>query len=160
MKVPAIIVGHVMGACSPRAWKLIGSEVEYCIQEEAPIGSAIPLKRVPRTRKFVEAFIEKYGTPRGLWLSGSAYDGTYILAEAIERAGSLDAEKIVSELEKTDYRGASGRLRFDENHQVIYGSNPDETGVCLSFQWQAGKMVPIYPPTVAEGKVLLPPWMK
>ena len=160
MKVPALIVGFVVGACSPRGWDLIGSEIEYCIQTEAPIGSAIPLTKVPKAKEFVERFVKKYGMPRAQWLTGSAYDGTYILVGAIERAGSLEPDKVVAEIEKTDYRGVTGRVRFDKNHQAIFGDNPEETAVCLSYQWQKGKMVPIYPPSVAEGKVLLPPWMK
>jgi branched-chain amino acid transport system substrate-binding protein len=160
MKVPALIVGFVVGACSPRGWDLIGSDIEYCIQTEAPIGSAIPLTKVPKAKDFVERFAKKYGMPRAQWLTGSAYDGTYILVGAIERAGSLEPDKVVAEIEKTDYRGVTGRVRFDKNHQAIYGDNPEETAVCLSYQWQKGRMVPIYPPSVAEGKVLLPPWMK
>jgi branched-chain amino acid transport system substrate-binding protein len=160
MKVPALIVGFVVGACSPRGWDLIGSDIEYCIQTEAPIGSAIPLTKVPKAKDFVERFAKKYGMPRAQWLTGSAYDGTYILVGAIERAGSLEPDKVVAEIEKTDYRGVTGRVRFDKNHQAIYGDNPEETAVCLSYQWQKGRMVPIYPPSIAEGKVLLPPWMK
>jgi branched-chain amino acid transport system substrate-binding protein len=107
-----------------------------------------------------ERFAKKYGMPRAQWLTGSAYDGTYILVGAIERAGSLEPDKVDAEIEKTDYRGVTGRVRFDKNHQAIYGDNPEETAVCLSYQWQKGKMVPIYPLSIAEGKVLLPPWMK
>jgi hypothetical protein len=54
----------------------------------------------------------------------------------------------------------SGRLRFNKDHIIVFGSNPEETGVCVVFQWQKGKRVPIYPAFLAEGKVALPPWMK
>jgi branched-chain amino acid transport system substrate-binding protein len=60
MKVPALIVGFVVGACSPRGWDLIGSEIEYCIQTEAPIGSAIPLAKVPKAKEFIDRFVKKY----------------------------------------------------------------------------------------------------
>jgi branched-chain amino acid transport system substrate-binding protein len=56
--------------------------------------------------------------------------------------------------------GVIGRVKFDKNHQVVYGDDPEKTAVCLAYQWLDGKMVPIYPPAVAEGKVILPPWMK
>jgi hypothetical protein len=37
--------------------------------------------------------------------------------------------------------------------------------VCVVFQWQKDKdgslkRVPVYPEFLAEGKILLPPWMK
>lgn len=160
MKVPALIVGHIVGVSSARGWEIIGSDIEYCIQTEGSLGSAIPLQKVPKAREFVERFVKKYGLARSQWITGSAYDGAYVLAGAIERTGSLDPEKLITELEKTDYRGVTGRIRFDKTHQAIFGNDPAETAVCLSYQWQKGKMVPIYPPSVAEGKIILPPWMK
>jgi branched-chain amino acid transport system substrate-binding protein len=160
MRVPALIVGFVVGANSPRGWDFLGKEIEYSIYTEAPIGSAIPLKRLPRTRNFVERFVEEYGQQRGTWLTGAAYETAYILSGAIERAESLDQDNVVSEIEKTDYIGVTGRIRFDDTHQVIYGTDPEEASLCLAYQWQKGEMVPIYPPTIAEGKVLLPLWMK
>jgi branched-chain amino acid transport system substrate-binding protein len=45
-----------------------------------------------------------------------SYDALYILAEAIERAGSLDREEIRDELAKTSYSGVALPLvEFDEN---------------------------------------------
>ncbi|MBN2570328.1 MAG: ABC transporter substrate-binding protein [Deltaproteobacteria bacterium] len=160
MEVPALITGFIIGACSPRGWDFLGEDLNYCIQTEAPIGSGIPLKKWPKAKNFVEKFTKKYGKGRGQWLTGSAYESVYILAGAIERAGSLDPDKIVAEIEKTDYEGVIGKVRFNKNHQVIYGDDPKETAVCLSYQWQDGKMVPIYPPSIAEGEVKLPNWMK
>ncbi|HOD34309.1 MAG TPA: ABC transporter substrate-binding protein [Syntrophales bacterium] len=160
MKVPSLMVGFVIGACSPRGWDFMGKNINYIIQTEAPIGSGIPLKKLPKTRAFVEKFNKAYGKPHGQWLTSASYESVYILAGAIERAGSLDPAKLVKEIEKTDYAGVIGRIRFDKNHQVVYGDDPKETAVCLAYQWLNGKMVPIYPPAVAEGKVVLPPWMK
>ena len=160
MRVPALFVGFVVGANSPRGWDFLGKDIEYSIHTEAPIGSAIPLKKLSKTREFVEAFIKKYGKQRGTWLTGAAYETVYVLAEAIERAGTLNADKIVAEVEKTDYIGVIGRVKFDKTHQVTYGTDPKKSALCLAYQWQDGKMVPIYPPSIAEGKVILPPWMK
>ncbi len=160
MRVPSLMVGFVVGACSPRGWDFMGKNINYIIQTEAPIGSGIPLKKVPKARQFVQKFNKAYGKGHGQWLTSAAYESVYILAGAIERAGSLDPDRLVKEIEKTDYSGAIGRVKFDQNHQVIYGDNPKKTAVCLAYQWLNGKMVPIYPPAVAEGKVVLPPWMK
>ena len=111
--------------------------------------------------EFLNKFEKKYGKlPEAAAVNCSAYDAVFILAEAIERAGSLDPDKLVTALEATDYRGVGGRLRFNENHIVVFNENPEETGVCVIFQWQNGKRVPVYPPFLAEGKILLPPWMK
>jgi len=83
-----------------------------------------------------------------------------VLKDAIERAKSLDADKIVAELEKTDLMGVYGRLRFNpKNHQVIPATDPKEGAVGSILQWQAGKRVVVYPKSIAMGEIQLPPWM-
>jgi branched-chain amino acid transport system substrate-binding protein len=85
----------------------------------------------------------------------------YVLKDAIERAGSLDADKIIAALEKVDLTGVYGRLRFDpKSHQVIPANDPKEGAVGSILQWQAGKRVVVYPKSIAMGEILLPPWMK
>jgi branched-chain amino acid transport system substrate-binding protein len=85
----------------------------------------------------------------------------YTLKDAIERADSLDPDKVVDALKKTDLMGVYGRIRFDpKSNQVIPSLDPKEGAVGTIFQWQAGKRVVVFPPSVAKGKILLPPWMK
>jgi branched-chain amino acid transport system substrate-binding protein len=167
MNVPALIVGFVPPMGSPMAPKVVGPDVEYGITVEFPVGATLALAKLPKTGEFLDKFKKKYGElPEPPAVNSSAYDSVFVLANAIERAGSLDPDKLVEALEKTDYQGVSGRIRFDENHVMIFGEkSADETGVCVVFQWQKGKdgilkRVPIYPEFLAEGKVLLPPWMK
>src|SRR5512136_1760992 len=157
MKVPALVVGFVPPMAAPDAWKTVGKDVDYSIQVEFPVGASVPLKKLPKTVEFLDRFQKKYGkVPEAAAVNSSAYDSVYILAAAIERAGSLDPDKLVTALEQTDYRGVSGRLRFNKDHIIVFDSNPEETGVCVVFQWQKGKRVPIYPAFLAEGKVALP----
>ena len=90
-----------------------------------------------------------------------AYESVYILAEAIERAGSLDPDAIVAELEKTDRSGVMGRVKYDEGHQAIFGTNPQETAVGTVFQWtEDGKRKIVFPESIAEAKIQLPPGLK
>lgn len=161
MKVPALIIGFVPPMAAPDAWKTVGKDVEYSIQVEFPVGASLPLKKLPKTVEFLDKYQKKFGKlPEAAAVNSSAYDSVYILAGAIERAGSLDPDKLVAALEQTDYKGVGGRLRFNKDHIVVFDSNPEETGVCVVFQWQKGKRVPIYPAFLAEANVALPPWMK
>jgi len=161
MKVPALVMGFVPPMAAADAWKTVGKDIEYSIQVEFPVGSSLPLKKLPKTVEFLDKFKKKYGkAPEAAAVTSSAYDSVYILAQAIERAGSLDADKLVTALEQTDYRGVSGRLRFNKDHIVVFDSNPEETGVCVVFQWQKGERIPVFPAFLAEGKIALPPWMK
>jgi len=86
----------------------------------------------------------------------AGYMGVYILADAIERAGTLDADAVVAALEKTDLKLIPGRCRFDEAHQLIYGMDPKEAAVCVIFQWVKGVRVPVYPPAIAEAEIQIP----
>jgi len=168
MKVPALLfAGLVPPIGAPQAPKTIGPAVEYSLNLEFPVGSSLPLKKLPKTVEFLENFKKKFGDlPEAPAVNSSAYDSVYILKEAIEKANSLNADDIVAALEKTDYKGVSGRIRFDKNHTAIFGlENPNETGVCVVFQWQKDEKgnlvrVPVFPEFLAEGKVILPPWMK
>lgn len=80
----------------------------------------------------------------------------HILIDAIKRADSLDVEKVVSALEKTDYVGVSGRFLFDEEHQCKWGKGLLE-GVIV--QWVNGYRV-LYPSDKATGKYTPAPWYK
>lgn len=51
--------------------------------------------------------------------SACAYDTMYVLANAIERAGSIDKTKIRDALRQTDYEGVTGRFKFDETGDSI-----------------------------------------
>jgi branched-chain amino acid transport system substrate-binding protein len=167
MKVPALLIGFIPPVGSSVALRTVGPEVEYSLTVEFPVGASLPLKKLPRTTAFLAKFKERYGAlPEPPAVNSSAYDAVYVLAAAIERARSLDADQLVAALEKTDYQGVSGRVRFNENHIMVFGEeDPNETGVAVVFQWQKGedgelRRVPVYPAFLAEGRILLPPWMR
>jgi branched-chain amino acid transport system substrate-binding protein len=86
-----------------------------------------------------------------------SYEAVHILAAAIERAGSLDPDRLVAELEATDRAGVMGRVRFHPGHQAIFGDDPQEAALACLFQWRPdGRRVIVHPAAVAEGRVELP----
>ena len=52
--------------------------------------------------------------------AGAAHNAIHIMVDAIKRAGAADPEKIRVALEKTDYNGLVGNIKFDDKHQA-YG---------------------------------------
>ena len=52
--------------------------------------------------------------------AGAAHNGINIVVDAIRRAGAADPEKIRAALQKTDYNGLVGNIKFDEKNQA-YG---------------------------------------
>ncbi len=161
MKIPALPFGSTLAAAEqPGFWKATEGKGEYTLCNVVNAGNA-PSEATPWTMKFYNAYAKRWGVePEGLGTS-SSYMAIYVLKDAIERAGSLDSEKVVAELEKTDVMGVYGRLRFDpKSHQVIPAKDPKEGAVGSILQWQAGKRVVVYPKSIAKGSIQLPPWMK
>ena len=92
-------------------------------------------------------------------MPSEAYDSLYVLAKAIEAAGSLDQDKLIKALEEIDYKGCIGRIRF-KDHEIVFGEDPKEAALLVIYQWQKGKRVPVFPDSVAEAPIMKPDWMK
>lgn len=164
MKVPALIAGFIEPAIPGNAWDVFEKQVKGMVNFSLEIGS-IPVKIVPNSMIFHENFVKRWGKEAMLKTSGHGlgpgYDAVYILAQAIERAKTIDSDAVVSALEKTDFSGVTGRVRFGKDHQAVFGSDPKEGCLGVAFQWRKpGVRVPVFPQVIAEGKIQLPPYMK
>jgi len=69
--------------------------------------------------KFVADFKAKYSNQTPNALAALAYDATYILAEAIEKAGSTDTAKIKDAMKLTDRKFVTGKISFDEKNNPV-----------------------------------------
>ena len=116
-----------------------------------------------KTAAFMDAFIEEMD--EAPTYNAGTYDAMYILKEAIERAGSVEQDDIVTELEKTDYVGTGGHFVFDAKHDVKWGPG---YVTALGVQWQNGQLKGVWPPADGswygvkyEGIVSyqMPPWV-
>jgi branched-chain amino acid transport system substrate-binding protein len=160
MKLPALPFGSTLAAAEqPGFWKATDGKGEYTLCNVVNAGNA-PSNATPWTMKFYNAYAKKWNVePEGLG-SSSSYMAVYVLRDAIERANTLNSDKVVSELEKTDVMGVYGRLRFNpKSHQVIPSLDPKEGAVGTILQWQAGKRIVVFPKSIATGTIQLPPWM-
>ena len=161
MKIRALPFGSTLAAAEqPGFWAATDGKGEYTLSNVVNAGNA-PSEATPWTMRFYNAYRERWGVePEGLGTS-SSYMAVYVLKDAIERAGSLDADSVVAALEATDMMGVYGRLRFDpESHQVIRADNPEDGAVGSILQWQDGERVVVYPASIATGSIELPPWME
>ena len=87
------------------------------------------------------------GEGRGLGFSGHhpgpSYDAVYILANALERAKTIEPDAVVSALETiwtVSWEGSD----WERPSQVVYGVNPKETALGSAFQWKKpGVRVPV-----------------
>ncbi len=165
MKIPTMLFLDFAVVTSTKAWGMYGEDLDYVMVLPFPGGTGAPVKALPKSGEFHTRWAAKKFPPMDdPRVVSSAYDGVYILKDAIERAGfvpSKDPDKFVGFVERTDMMGVSGRIRFDKaTHQQIFNGDPKEASIIVAYQWRAGKMVPIFPDIVAEAKVELAPWMK
>jgi branched-chain amino acid transport system substrate-binding protein len=162
MKVPALMAGFISPLAGSEAWKTFNGKIGGVMNSIFELGSAISSPKVPKSKEFYDKYKNTFGKEiQGGHGIAPAYESVYILAEAIERANSLDPDAIVAELKKTDRNGVMGRIRYDEGNQVVYGTDPSENAIGLVFQWtDDGKRKIVFPASVAEAKIQLPPGLK
>jgi branched-chain amino acid transport system substrate-binding protein len=115
----------------------------------------------PKSIPFAEGFKTKFGNYPS-YAGYTSYDEVYYIADAVKRAGSTDADKLVEALEKTDWEGTIGRIQFygkDDQftHSIKYGKGLI-TGLML--QWQDGKQVSVWPKEIAKGQLKFPSFIK
>ena len=161
LKVPALPFGSIIAAAEqPGFWKATEGKGEYCLANVVNAGNA-PCEATPWTMAFVKAYQKKYGVEPEGYGTSSSYMAVYALKDAIERAGTLDSDKVADALKKIDLMGVYGRIKFNpKSNQVIPSNDPQKGAVGTIFQWQAKKRVVVFPPSIATGQVMLPPWMK
>ncbi len=137
LEIPAASIGINVEAQKDGFWDATAGHGNY---ETTLNFYAAGVAITESTISFVDAFIENFGeTPT---YNAGTYDAIWLLKEAIERAGALDADAVVVELEKTDFAGPGARIVFTKNHDLTYG--PDyATGIAT--QWQDGEMKCVWP---------------
>ena len=157
-QVPIPMFGISAQALSPTFW----GDTNGAAEGVPSLAVATPDVAVtPKTKPFAAAFKAKFGTPPA-YTGYTAYDEVYIIAEAIQRAGSTDPDKMVAELEKTDFEGTIGKIQFyGKNDEFTHGIKSGPGAVTgLVFQWQNGKQITVWPKAIAEGKLKFPDFVK
>lgn len=157
-QVSALLTGINAQATAPKFWqKTNGNAKDVIAGAYAANGVAI----TPKTPAFYKAFKKRFHqTPA--YSAYTEYDAVYTLKSAIERAHSTQADKVVPALEKTDRTGVTfPTIKFygpksKYTHALVYSKKQEGVAV----QWQHGKQVVIWPKRVADGKLVIPPFVK
>lgn len=92
-----------------------------------------------RVQDFISTYKEKYEIDPNMF-AVLAYDATYMMATAIENAGSTDSQAIIDAMAALEYDGLTGHMTFDEER------NPQKSAVIVSIQDNAYKFVENYDP--------------
>jgi len=157
-QVPIPMFGISSQATAATFWKDTNGATEGVVfQTVAAPGVAV----TPKTEPFTEAYQKRFGGAPS-YCGYTTYDEVYYIADAIKRAGSTDADKLVTALESTNWEGTVGRTEFYGRdaqfpHAMKYGPGL-VPGILV--EWQAGKQVTIWPPAAATGKLTFPSFIK
>ena len=101
------------GGCTADFLKNAGASAEgqYCSKP------GVPTEQMPGGPAFIEKYKAKYNAPIQLY-APYAYDAVMVVVEAIKRAGSADSAAILAELPKTQYKGVTTDISFDEKGDI------------------------------------------
>ncbi|HVW56040.1 MAG TPA: ABC transporter substrate-binding protein, partial [Rhizobiaceae bacterium] len=157
-QVPVPMAGISAQATTSSFWKDTNGAADGVITYTAATSD---VALTPKTIPFADAYQKKFGASPS-YSGYASYDAVQVFADAIKRAKSTDADKMVTALEKTDFVGTQGRIQFygkdsQYAHALKYGQGL-VTG--LFVQWQNGKQVPIWPDSLAKAKIAFPSFIK
>ena len=140
--------GVTVGGDLPEFYTLLKQNAEY-ITGATQWEAALPY---PGNTDFAEAYKKEFGR-EPVYHSAAGYAGCTVWAEAVRRAGSLDAEKVREVLLKLEVKTAFGAFKVDaDGFQTAHKM--------VTTQWQDGKKVIVWPDELATGKLRfpMPPW--
>ncbi|MBW1690431.1 MAG: ABC transporter substrate-binding protein [Deltaproteobacteria bacterium] len=159
MEIPALPIGFIGAAEDPGFWKATNGKCAYSVVTLSETGN-VPSEATSRSMDFYNSFKKRWDVPPRSTGCVSAYEALYVLKDAVERAGSLEDDALIQALEKTNLPTVRGTVRFDKNHQIVYGYDPKQSVLGCWVQWQNGKRVQIFPSVAATAGIKMPPWLK
>jgi branched-chain amino acid transport system substrate-binding protein len=142
LKIPAALIGLGVEAGKETHWKATDGFCNYSGSSESIVNAL----KTKKTKAFVDAFVKRAGEAPMYYAPGT-YNALYIYKEAVEKAGTLDADTLVPILEKTNFVGPDGRLAFTQrDHKFPHGCITDATHYnWVGFQWRDGKRMVYWP---------------
>lgn len=153
-RMPFAIGGIDVKSAGADFYRAVGGKaVSQVVANLAP-----PAPITPKTLSYWDSFTRRAGRNAPAYTGPGAYDAVYVYADAVQRAQTTAPEGVIKALEKTDYVGVSGRIQFDENHDVRAGPGL----LALAFtQWnERGERAVVWPRELRSARPIAPPWLR
>jgi branched-chain amino acid transport system substrate-binding protein len=132
--------GLTVGGDLPEFYDLLKQNAEY-VYGSTQWDESLPY---PGQKEFLTAYKKKFKHEPS-YHSAAGYAGCLLYAEAVRKAGSLDADKVREQLLKMETRTAFGDYKVEpDGFQVAHKM--------VMLQWQDGKRVIVWPDDLANGK--------
>ena len=97
----------------------------------------VPLNQMPKGADFKQRFETKYGKIQ--LYAPYCYDAMMVLAEAMQRANSIESAKYLPEIVKTNYSGVTANIKFDDKGDLQGGAIT--VSRVVKGEWQALKTI-------------------
>jgi branched-chain amino acid transport system substrate-binding protein len=106
---------------------------------------------VDRNAQMIRDYLKMFGGTADEVSSdvAQAYSVGEVVEQAVERIHSIDNTKLIAALHAGTFTTVQGTVKFDSTGQNIAGE-------AYLFQWQQGRLVPVYPESVATASPLFP----
>jgi branched-chain amino acid transport system substrate-binding protein len=148
LNVSPKMYGVTVGGDLPEFYDVLKQNAEY-IYGATQWEPSLPY---PGNQEFFDAYKKDFGHEPS-YHSAAGYAGCILYAEAVKRAGSLDADKVREQLLKLETKTIFGEYKVDSDgfqtaHKMV------------TFQWQGEKKVTVWPDDLAQAKPRFPtpPW--
>jgi branched-chain amino acid transport system substrate-binding protein len=144
---------YIVRASTYTNWiKALGPAGNYAICD-SPYHCSYPF---PGNKEFVEEYKKRDGVLPDT-TAGSGYVCIQILADAIERAGALDRDKIRDSIAETDVMTIMGPIRFEpDGTPKMYGPDGKINAIGGMSQWIDGKQQLVWPTEFATAPLAYP----
>lgn len=114
----------------------------------ATMGHWSPKGPWPGAQEFETQYVEMFGSKPDYLDSALAYMGCQILKQAIEKAGSLDRDKIRAEIAGGEFSTINGRVAFSGTENKVTPS--------MILQYQAGDLEIVWPENASTADCIFP----
>ena len=144
LKIPAVQVGINVVASRDSFWEATQGMANYVMHQNTYCPGA---EYNDLTKPFVDEYIKRYGQVPG-YTAATHGIIKVILAKSIEKAQSLNPEKLIPIIENDVHKLSSGYAIYEKDteghplHDLKYGPGYLTS---LGVQWQDGKQVAVWP---------------
>jgi len=137
--------GLTVGGDLPEFYDLLKQNAEY-VYGSTQWDESLPY---PGQKEFLAAYKAKFKGQEPSYHTAAGYAGCLIYAEAVKKAGTLDADKVRDQLLKMEIKTAFGDYKVEpDGFQIAHKM--------VMLQWQDGKRIVVWPDDLANGKIRYP----
>ena len=151
---PMLVFGGInVLASDPMGWEWIEGKCNNMDFGTLPTTAGYPF--TSKTLQTRDAYMDRWGEAITMG-AANFYDAIkFILADAIERAGTIETEAVIKTLETTSVETSNARnFVFTESHALMMGKDANDPNedypIVIGFQWQDGVQVPVDPRKIME----------